>query len=112
MDIVSVSVDLIGGIVGGILSSLAFVLIWELYRRPSLNFEWLSDEVTVNVNARQLRLYHIRVHNYGRSTAENCYLVISYKNHRSEPIITLRPGKWDDNPEAITGLGAVFHRLH
>jgi hypothetical protein len=49
-----------------------------------------------------LRLYHIKVHNDGRSTAENCYLIIIYRNHRSEPIVTLRPGKWDDNPEPVT----------
>ena len=35
------------------------------------------------------------------STAENCHLVITYKNYRLYPLITLDPGKWDKNPEPV-----------
>lgn len=42
------------------------------------------------------------VYNDGRSTAENCYLKIIYRNHALEPMLTLTPGKWDANPEPVT----------
>ena len=82
---------------------IVFILAYlAMVQEAFLRFEWLPNELTVlPVGHRLLRLYHMRVYNYGRSTAENCYLTIIYRNHRLEPLTTLRPGKWDDNPEPV-----------
>ena len=84
---------------GGVLSSIVFVLIWDWFKKPALRFEWLPTELTtLDVNGRLLRLYHIKVHNYGRSTAENCYLTIIYRDHKLDPIVILRPGPITRDP--------------
>jgi hypothetical protein len=102
-NIVSNAIDFLGAILGGVLSSIIFVVFWDHFKKPALRFEWLTtDPITLYVNGRLLGLYHIKVHNYGRSTAENCYLTIIYRDYKSDPIITLKPGKWDENPEPVT----------
>ena len=96
-------IQFLGGIFGGFLSSLVFVFFWEWLRKPSLRVEWLSNDKTiVEVDDARVRFYHMKVHNDGRSTAENCFLTIIFSNYASEPLVTLNPGKWDANPEPMS----------
>jgi hypothetical protein len=92
-------VDFGGSIVGGIISSFVFILIWEWWKRPNLRLECIPNDPAVNQIG--LGFYHIKVMNEGRSAAQNCHLIITYKNHRLDPLITLDPGKWDKNPEPV-----------
>lgn len=92
-------VDFGGSIVGGIISSFIFILIWEWLKRPNLRLECLPNDPVINQVG--VGFYHIKVINRGRSTAENCHLVIKYMNHTLDPVITLDPGKWDKNPEPV-----------
>ena len=80
-----------GSIVGGIISSFIFILIWEWWKRTNLRFEPIPTDPAIN--QKGIGFYHIKVVNEGRSTAENCHLVITYKNYRLYPLITLVSGE-------------------
>src|SRR5574341_1203581 len=93
---------LVEEIAGAILASFIFIVIWEWLKRPRLRFEWLAEDRTIKeIENRQLRLFHMKVHNDGHSTAERCFLTITYRDDMLTHLITLSPGKWDDNPEPI-----------
>jgi hypothetical protein len=97
-DYIARLLDFFGAIVGGIISSFAFIVLWEWFKRPKLQFETIGEDPSRN---NSLGFYHIKVTNTGRTTAEHCRLSIEYKNNKLEPIKTLDPGKWDENPEPV-----------
>jgi hypothetical protein len=97
---ITIIIDFIGSIIGGVISSIIFIVAWTWFRKPHLEFIAMDNDPSIDPQ-NALGFFHIRVNNRGRSTAENCHLSIEYKNYLLEPIVTLNPGKWDNNPNPI-----------
>jgi hypothetical protein len=91
----------IGSIIGGVISSVAFSVIWRWWHQPKLRFD-IPEENEPAINDAGLAFYHIRVTNVGRGTAHDCRLSIEYKNADLELIVRLNPGKWDSNPDPVS----------
>ena len=63
-----------GSIVGGIISSFIFILIWEWWKRTNLRFEPIPTDPVIN--QKGIGFYHIKVVNEGRKYSRklsSCY---------------------------------------